>query len=121
MMRSQQRWREFELGADDQHRVEQPAELSGTGVTTGRHVGHPADPTRRPRGRCRSEPAKIVRADASACFLLDDHEIVRRGVRDLLEAEDDIEVVGEAGTAEEAVGRIPATSPDVAVLDVRLA
>jgi DNA-binding NarL/FixJ family response regulator len=53
-------------------------------------------------------------------FLLDDHEVVRRGVRELLEAEGDIEVVGEAGTAEEAVGRIPATNPDVAVLDVRL-
>jgi DNA-binding NarL/FixJ family response regulator len=53
-------------------------------------------------------------------FLLDDHEVVRRGVRELLEAEPDIEVVGEAGTAEEAIGRIPATSPDVAVLDVRL-
>jgi DNA-binding NarL/FixJ family response regulator len=53
-------------------------------------------------------------------FLLDDHEVVRRGVRDLLEAEDDLTVVGEAGTAEEAVGRIPATSPHVAVLDVRL-
>jgi DNA-binding NarL/FixJ family response regulator len=53
-------------------------------------------------------------------FLLDDHEVVRRGLRDLLEAEDDLEVVGEAGTAEEAYGRIPATSPDVAVLDVRL-
>ena len=53
-------------------------------------------------------------------FLLDDHEIVRRGVRELLEGEDDIEVVGEAGTAEEALGRIPATRPDVAVLDVRL-
>ncbi len=53
-------------------------------------------------------------------FLLDDHEIVRRGVRELLEAEGDIEVVGEAGTAEEALGRIPATTPDVAVLDVRL-
>ena len=53
-------------------------------------------------------------------FLLDDHEIVRRGVRDLLESAGDIEVVGEAGTAEEALGRIPATSPDVAVLDVRL-
>src|SRR4051795_11892046 len=53
-------------------------------------------------------------------FLLDDHEVVRRGVRDLLEAEDDIEIVGEAGTAEEAIGRIPATSPDVAILDVRL-
>ena len=53
-------------------------------------------------------------------FLLDDHEVVRRGVRDLLEAEDDFEIVGEAGTAEEALRRIPATSPDVAVLDVRL-
>src|SRR4051812_23655220 len=53
-------------------------------------------------------------------FLLDDHEVVRRGVRDLLEAEGDLIVVGEAGTAEEAIGRIPATNPDVAVLDVRL-
>jgi DNA-binding NarL/FixJ family response regulator len=53
-------------------------------------------------------------------FLLDDHEVVRRGVADLLEAEEDIHVVGEAGTAEEALGRILATSPDVCVLDVRL-
>lgn len=52
-------------------------------------------------------------------FLLDDHEIVRRGLRDLLEA-NDLEVVGEASTAEEALQRIPATRPDVAVLDVRL-
>jgi DNA-binding NarL/FixJ family response regulator len=53
-------------------------------------------------------------------FLLDDHEIVRKGVRDLLEAEEDITVVGEAGTAESALARIPAVRPDVAVLDVRL-
>jgi len=53
-------------------------------------------------------------------FLLDDHEIVRRGVRDMLEAEPDITVVGEAGTAESALARIPALRPDVAVLDVRL-
>src|SRR5688572_12029065 len=59
-------------------------------------------------------------ADPIRVFLLDDHEIVRRGLRDLLDAEDDLEVVGEASTAEEAVGRIPATRPDVAVLDVRL-
>ena len=55
-----------------------------------------------------------------AVFLLDDHEIVRRGVRDLLEAEPDITVVGEAGTASSALARIPALKPDVAVLDVRL-
>jgi DNA-binding NarL/FixJ family response regulator len=53
-------------------------------------------------------------------FLLDDHEIVRRGVKELLEAEPDITVVGEAGTAESALARIPALKPDVAVLDVRL-
>jgi two-component system, NarL family, response regulator DevR len=53
-------------------------------------------------------------------FLLDDHEIVRRGVRELLEANDDIEVVGEAGTAEEGMARIPAVRPDVAVVDMRL-
>jgi DNA-binding NarL/FixJ family response regulator len=53
-------------------------------------------------------------------FLLDDHEIVRRGVRELLEAEPDITVVGEAGTAASALARIPALRPDVAVLDVRL-
>ena len=54
-----------------------------------------------------------------AVFLLDDHEVVRRGVRDLLEAEPDIRVVGEAGTASSALARIPALRPDVAVLDVR--
>jgi len=53
-------------------------------------------------------------------FLLDDHEIVRRGVRDLLEESGRIEVVGEAGTAAEALSRIPPTRPQVAVLDVRL-
>ncbi len=53
-------------------------------------------------------------------FLLDDHEIVRRGVRDLLEAEPDIEVVGEAGTAEQALDRVALHRPDVAVLDVQL-
>ena len=53
-------------------------------------------------------------------FLVDDHEVVRRGVAALLDSEDDIEVIGEAGTAESAIARIPALKPDVAVLDVRL-
>ena len=53
-------------------------------------------------------------------FLLDDHEIVRRGIAQLLESEDDIAVVGEAGTAAQALARIPALRPDVAILDVRL-
>jgi two-component system response regulator DevR len=61
-----------------------------------------------------SQPAKI------RVFLLDDHEIVRRGLRELLESEDDIEVVGESGLAQEAIRRIPALRPDVAVLDGRL-
>src|SRR4051794_9989259 len=53
-------------------------------------------------------------------FLLDDHEIVRRGLRELLEAETDIEVVGESASAQEAIRRMPALRPDVAVLDARL-
>jgi two-component system, NarL family, response regulator DevR len=61
-----------------------------------------------------AEPAEI------RVFLLDDHEIVRRGIADLLEAESEVSVVGEAGTAAEALRRIPAVHPDVAVLDARL-
>ena len=53
-------------------------------------------------------------------FLVDDHEVVRRGLKDLLEAEDDIDVVGDAATAGMALAGIAKSSPDVAVLDVRL-
>ncbi len=53
-------------------------------------------------------------------FLLDDHEIVRQGLRTVLEAEPDLTVIGEASTADEALARVPALRPDVAVLDVRL-
>src|SRR5580658_11174456 len=53
-------------------------------------------------------------------FLLDDHEVVRRGLRELFESEEDLTVVGEGATAHEALARVPASKPDVAVLDVRL-
>lgn len=53
-------------------------------------------------------------------FLVDDHEVVRRGLIDLLGADPALDVVGEAGSVAEAMARIPAVSPDVAVLDVRL-
>jgi two-component system, NarL family, response regulator DevR len=59
-------------------------------------------------------------ADPIRVFLLDDHEVVRRGLHDLLESEGDIEIVGEAGTARDATARIPALRPHVAVLDARL-
>lgn len=62
-----------------------------------------------------AETARQIRV-----FLLDDHEVVRRGVKDLLEAEGDIVVVGEGSTAAEALARVPALRPEVAVLDVRL-
>jgi len=61
------------------------------------------------------------RSDRSVrVYLLDDHEIVRRGLRELLEADGSIEVIGESGLAVEATRRIPALRPDVAVLDGRL-
>ncbi|MFD8013169.1 response regulator [Streptomyces sp. NPDC058955] len=66
------------------------------------------------------KPPTARPADPIRVFLLDDHEVVRRGVRDLLEAEEDIVVVGEAASAREALARVPAARPDVAVLDVRL-
>ena len=67
-----------------------------------------------------SAPEAARPAGHITVFLLDDHEVVRRGLRDLLAAEPDIEVTGEAGTAQSALARIPALRPDVAVLDVRL-
>ena len=53
-------------------------------------------------------------------FLVDDHEVVRRGLRELFEPQEDLEVVGEAGNAEEALDRVLGAKPDVALLDVRL-
>jgi DNA-binding NarL/FixJ family response regulator len=62
-----------------------------------------------------TSPAKVI-----SVFLVDDHEVVRRGIRELLEAEGDVQVVGEAAGVEEALVRLPRVRPNVAVLDVRL-
>ena len=77
-----------------------------------------ACPGSHPRWRCRDMIRE--RGGPIRVFLLDDHEIVRRGIKELLEGEGDIEVVGESGLAQEAARRIPALRPDVAILDGRL-
>jgi len=72
------------------------------------------------REQTMAESHSTTRSGQIRVFVLDDHEVVRRGVRDLLDAEPDITVVGEAETAQQALARIPALRPNVAVLDVRL-
>jgi DNA-binding NarL/FixJ family response regulator len=67
-----------------------------------------------------SEPETSSGQQRISVFLVDDHEIVRRGLTALLTAEPDIDVVGEAGTVASALARLPTLRPDVAVLDVRL-
>ncbi|MFJ9007808.1 response regulator [Streptomyces canus] len=67
-----------------------------------------------------TEARTFTAQDPIRVFLLDDHEVVRRGVMDLLDAEDDINVVGDAANVEHALVRAPAVRPHVAVLDVRL-
>jgi two-component system response regulator DevR len=67
-----------------------------------------------------SEPTALEEQRVVRIFLLDDHEVVRRGIADLLASVDGFEIVGEAGTAAEARNRILALRPDVAILDARL-
>jgi len=75
-------------------------------------VTDPPQPATASTAESAGEPIRV--------YLLDDHEIVRRGLKELLEAEGDITVVGESGLAQEATRRIPALQPDVAILDARL-
>lgn len=77
-----------------------------------RHVENVAAPRPPTRSGTRAERIRV--------FLVDDHELLRRGLRDLLAGDDRVHVVGEAGTAQQALTRIPAARPDVVVLDVRL-
>src|SRR2546423_1133910 len=74
------------------------------------------------RASCRlgPRPGAVAPSEKIRLFLLDDHEVVRQGLRSLVEADGDIQVVDEAGTAADALIRIPISRPDVAVLDVRL-
>jgi two-component system response regulator DevR len=82
------------------------------------HRDDGADPG--PRGRHEGMSAVTMGPMTIRVFLLDDHEVVREGVRSLLESDPEIEVVGDATTAAEAVNRILVVHPDVAILDVRL-
>src|SRR3954452_3156753 len=82
----------------------------------GRHSRHGRVAAQRAAPREPScEPGQVTDKGSIRVFLLDDHEVVRRGVHELLSIEDDLDVVGEAGTAAEALVRIPATRPHVAV------
>src|SRR5689334_11641812 len=70
--------------------------------------------------RVRCHTRRMTDGSQLRVFLMDDHEVVRQGLKALVDAEPDMEVVGEASTASEALARVPALKPDVAVLDVRL-
>ncbi len=129
-----QHHRQVELGVEDQDRLDQAAQLDGIvdpverlhrpatdrgGRSACAWLKRPAhqDPPRCPKWRmARGSIGQM----AIRVFVLDDHELVRTGLRTLLEAEDDLEVVGEAGTAEQGLEMIRDLEPDVAILDVRL-
>src|ERR671921_1200574 len=112
-----------------------PRVVCATCATAPRTSAAPARSSRLP-ARARSSPGRSRSPETAApattvapmteqptgkirVFLLDDHEIVRRGLKELLESEGDIEVVGESALAQEAMARIPALAPQVAILDAR--
>ncbi|WP_160011784.1 response regulator [Nocardioides sp. AX2bis] len=96
----------------------------GTGITLGTNGPvHPALRVRRSKeasADARDSREATIEDQKIRVYLLDDHEVVRQGLRALLEGAGDIEVVGESGSAVDATNRIPALRPDVAVLDGRL-
>ena len=112
---------QLQVRLDQQRRLEHPAQLGRILNPAERHRSEPIPP---PTGLLHVWPGQRPKwedvAVALGVFLLDDHEVVRTGLRALLEASDDIEVVGEASTVADALARIPPTKPNVAILDVRL-
>src|SRR5690606_28986776 len=95
-------------------------ESRGAGAIPGRdvHARRRRGPGRRRRVAGADPPSGA--SEMIRVFLVDDHEVVRRGVAELLDAQGDLRVVGESGTAASTLPRIAATSPDVVLLDVRL-
>ena len=109
---------QLEVGGDHEDRRHEPSELLGivdAGVGHGRIVERPMA-----RQRESGSGAVTMCFVTIRVFLLDDHELVREGIRSVLESDEEIEVVGEASTGQEAVVRVPLAHPDVAILDVRL-
>ena len=111
---------QIDVICDQEDRSQEPLKLLGIAHP---RVGHPPEPS---DGSLRSPACRPTLRRwhnglmSIRVFLLDDHELVREGIRSLLESDPDIEVVGEASTASEALTRVPLAKPDVAILDVRL-
>ena len=108
---------QLDVGGDHQHRPHQPAQLLRV---IHPRIGHNADRTVAMRTSRERQQYWHNGPMAIRVFLLDDHELVREGIRGLLESDGEIEVVGEASTGAEALTRVPLAKPDVAILDVRL-
>ena len=109
---------QLDVGGDHEHCAHEAPELLGV---VHPRVRHEADRTADKRGVSQERrPYWHNGLVAIRVFLLDDHELVREGIRGLLESDDEIEVVGEASTGAEALARVPLAKPDVAILDVRL-
>jgi two-component system, NarL family, response regulator DevR len=114
----------FDVGRDHEHGCYQALQFRWIPDACVRHDGdgrtHQDALLRRPVRPARGVGAGRMVAVTIRVFLLDDHELVREGIRSLLESDGDLEVVGEAGNAADAMTRIPLANPDVAILDVRL-
>jgi len=108
---------QLDVGRDHEDRAHEAPELLGVVHPRVRHAGGSYSRTHGFHSSKRHWQNGLV---TIRVFLLDDHELVREGIRSLLESDEEIEVVGEASTGAEALARVPLAQPDVAILDVRL-